>query len=117
MTAGVPLRIVAPLVSSFVLFLGIAAVSLWRRPTRGARVPFVPGRRPFLVRLGPTALGGYAVFLAIVLVFHVLIAGQRDAMRYAVAGGALLAFGVAVPVFALLNRLGSALRRRRSSPG
>ncbi|MGZ4151595.1 MAG: DUF6256 family protein, partial [Actinomycetota bacterium] len=70
----------------------------------------------FLRRLGTTALGGYAVFLAIVLVFHVLIAGQRDAMRYAVAGGALLAFGVAVPVFALLSRLESALRRRRSSP-
>jgi len=116
MIAGVALRIVAPVVSSFLLFLGIAAVSLRRRPTRGPRAPVVTGGRTFLRHLGTTALGGYAVFLTIVLVFHVLIAGQRDAMRYAVAGGALLAFGVAVPVFALLRGLESAVRRRRSSP-
>jgi Family of unknown function (DUF6256) len=116
MTAGVPLRIVAPIVSSFVFFLAIAGASLRRRPTRGPRAPVVTGGGPFLRRLGATALGGYAVFLAIVLVFHVLIAGQRGAMRNAIAGGALLAFGVAVPVFALLSMLESALHRRGSSP-
>lgn len=116
MNASVPLRVVAPLVAAFVLFLSIAAVSLRRRPERAPRARLVAGWAPYLRRLVTTALGGYAAFLVIVLVFHVAIAGQRDAMRYAVAGGALLAFGVAVPAFVLLARLELAVRRRRSSP-
>jgi hypothetical protein len=52
-----------------------------------------------------TVGGGYLVFLAIVVVFHVWIAGQRTALWSAVRGGAFLAFGVAVPVFLLLGWL------------
>jgi hypothetical protein len=50
----------------------------------------------------------------IVLASHVVIAHRRHAMRYAIAGGAVLAFGVAVPGFAILDRLETALRRRGS---
>jgi uncharacterized protein DUF6256 len=112
-SATVPLRVVAPVVSAFGLFLAVALVSLRRGGSPTHRSPSV--RSPASWRgLLTTALGGYALFLVIVLVFHVVIAHQRDAMRYAVAGGAVLAFGVAVPSFAILDRLEAALRRRRS---
>ncbi len=58
-----------------------------------------------------TAAGGYLFFLAIVLVFHVVIAGQRGALRSAAAGGAFLAFGVVLPAFAVLSWLERARRR------
>jgi hypothetical protein len=37
-----------------------------------------------------TTLGGYLVFLAIVLVFHIWLAGEGDALASAVWGGAFL---------------------------
>jgi hypothetical protein len=37
-----------------------------------------------------TTLGGYVVFLAIVLVFHVWLAGERNALASAAWGGAFL---------------------------
>jgi len=49
-------------------------------------------------------LGGYAVFLLIVLVFHVLIAGQRGALVSALWGGGFLAI-VAAGAFVLVSAL------------
>ncbi len=53
--------------------------------------------------LGVTVGGGYVAFLAIVLVFHVLIARQAGAFKSAATGGAFLAFGTALPAFTLLS--------------
>jgi len=108
--AGVPARVVAPLVAAFVLFVGIVVVAV-RRPSPA--VEPVPGRRPFLTRLVSTAVGGYAAFLLIVLVFHLVIAGQRDVMGGAAASGAALAFGIALPAFLALSAIEAAVRRRR----
>lgn len=109
----VPLRIVAPLVAAFLLFLGIIASSM-RRPEARAEVAVAGrGRSAWLRRLLSTAVGGYVVFLLIVLVFHVIIAGQREAMSSAIAGGALLAFVVSMPTFVLLAWIENGLRRRR----
>jgi hypothetical protein len=107
-----PLRVVAPLVAAFLLFLGIIASSI-RRPEAPAEVA-VAGRSRIgrLRRLLSSAVGGYVVFLLIVLVFHVIIAGQREAMSSAITGGALLAFVVSIPAFVLLSRIESGLRRR-----
>lgn len=55
-------------------------------------------------------VGGYAVFLAIVLIFHVWLARERDALSSAVAGGAFLA-GIA-----LLMAIGSSLISGRGRP-
>lgn len=91
-------RVVAPLVSAYALFVGIAA-SWWRHP---APLPSRSGRPPLRYQL-VLMCGGYAAFLTMVLVFHVWIAGQRGALRSAVTGGAFLAFGVALPAFLLLS--------------
>jgi hypothetical protein len=108
--AGVPARVVAPLVAAFVLFVGIVTVAV-RRPSP----PVERARRwrPFLTRLVSTAVGGYAAFLLIVLVFHRVIAGQRDVMGGAAASGALLAFGIAVPAFVAFSAIEAVVRRRR----
>ena len=99
-------RVVVPLVSAYALFVGIAA-SWWRHP---APLPSRSGRPLLRYQLALTC-GGYAAFLAIVLVFHVWVAGQRGALLSAVRGGAFLAFGVALPALLLLSWIDS--RRSR----
>jgi uncharacterized protein DUF6256 len=111
MIDGIPVRIVAPLVAAFVLFLGMLAASVGRRRTTSTRRPH--GSRSFLRRIVVTASGGYVAFLVIVLVFHRMLAGQRDVVGQAVSAGAVLAFAIALPAFVLLSCLESALRRRR----
>ena len=97
--------IVAPLVSAEALFLGI--VWNWSRhpaprPTRGSGTA-----GPGLVRyLAVMTGGGFLVFLGIVLLFHVWLAGQRGALRSAAVGGAFLA-SVAAATFLTVSWLGS----------
>jgi len=93
-------RIIAPLVSAFVLFVAMAVVSL-RRPDvrpRRERVVVVRGFGRYLATL---VGAGYATFLVIVAIFHVLIAGERGALGSAAAGGGFLTLAVVVPVFIL----------------
>jgi Family of unknown function (DUF6256) len=87
------------------------AASVGHRPesTKGRPHDF----RSSLRRIVVTVAGGYVVFLAIVLVFHRILAGQREVMGQAVSGGAVLAFAIALPAFLLLSRIESALRERR----
>ncbi len=78
----------------------------------GARHPVPRPPRPspltlrrlasFLRHLAVLAVGGYAVLLAVVLVFGVLIVGDDGSLRDAAAGGAFLLV-VATPVFVLLQ--------------
>lgn len=101
--------VVVPLLSAYVMFVGIAAYA-WRHPVprpgragAGHRRPASPAR---LVRhVAVNLAGGYVLFLAIVLVFHVWIAAQAGALSSAVRGGGFLAFGVAAPTFVLLSFL------------
>jgi Family of unknown function (DUF6256) len=104
----VPARIWAPLVTAFILFLGIAANSARRRtePTPRAWSPAA-----YVRTLTRTVVGGYLVFLSIVVVFHVGLAGDRAAFEDAAAKGAMLAFVVVTPAFAALSWLEHALRR------
>jgi Family of unknown function (DUF6256) len=113
MIGGVPVRVVAPLVAAFVLFLAILAVSI-RRP-HAAEVRD-RGRGAFLRRVVATVGGGYVAFLVIVLVFHRMLAAQRDVMCHAVPAGAALAFAVALPAFVLLSWVEWAVRRSIAKP-
>ncbi len=92
-------RVVVPLVTTYVLFI-VMAVATLRRPAAEPAGRSTPADRGIAVRsLVTTVVGGYLFFVLVVLVFHVWIAGQRGALRSAAAGGAFLAFGVALPVF------------------
>jgi hypothetical protein len=107
----VPLRIWAPLVATFVVFLGFVLATV-RRSGVARRTPPRVGTAS-IRRLVGTAIGGYATFLLIVLVFHRMIAGQRTVMGTAAARGALLGFAVAIPAFLLLSWLEALLRHAR----
>jgi hypothetical protein len=97
-------RVIWPLASAEVLFLCV--VASWLRLPPVEESPRRETSSSGLIRhVATTASGGYLVFLAIVLVFHVWIAGQKTALLSAVAGGAFLAFGLAAPVFLLLGWL------------
>ena len=91
-------RIVPPLVAAFAVFLAMLRVA-----TRSGRGEVVRARgswRDFVRYLAVTAVGGYLVLLAIVLVFHVVLARDHAAFRSAAAGGAAL-LAIVVPVFVL----------------
>jgi hypothetical protein len=83
--------VLPPLIAAYILFVAMVILvtrqreahsSLRRYETRGIRKS-----RPSI--LG-TTLGGYATFLAIVLIFHVWLAGERYALSSAASGGAFL---------------------------
>lgn len=82
------MRAVFPaLVSAYALFVGM--VLLARR--RGIpRPPDMGEERLDRREVTGTILGGYTVFLAIVVVFHVWLAGERDVFVEALLGGAFL---------------------------
>jgi len=97
-------RVIWPLASAGVVFLSI--VASWLRLPPVEEGPRRATSSTGLIRhVATTVGGGYLVFLAIVLVFHVWIAGQKTALGSAIAGGAFLAFGVAGPVFLLFGWL------------
>jgi hypothetical protein len=86
--------IVPPLVTAYAIFV-VMVVRAWRRG------PWEPRLR----RLTPreivwTVGGGYFVFLAIVAVFHVGLAGQHGALGSAATGGAFL-LAIASVVYAV----------------
>jgi hypothetical protein len=96
---------VVPVVSAFVLLAGIVLYAA-KHPEAGAVSHDAPAWRPRLALIGWTVVVGYAVFLAIVLVFHVWIVGQRGVIRSAAVDGAFLAaaFSAASVVLSALER-------------
>ena len=100
-------RDVIPVLAAFTVVASMAIYA--RRHPSGTERIEAPGWRN-VVRHQVITIGlGYLVFLAIVLVFHVWIAGKRGAMISALGGGAFLAFAVAMPLFIA----GSLIRARR----
>jgi hypothetical protein len=92
-------RVVIPLIAAYALFVFMALSTLRAPHVERADVEPVAGWRGPLGGLAVTVAGGYLCFLLVVLVFHVLIGGQRGAFVSAAAGGGFLAFGVAMPAF------------------
>jgi hypothetical protein len=102
-------RIVPPLVAGFAVFLAILRYA-YRHPS-DPTVRRPDDRWPGFARyLLATVVSGYVAMLAIVLVFHVVLARDHAALRSAAAGGAAL-LAIAVPLFVVVRwierRIGS----------
>jgi protein-S-isoprenylcysteine O-methyltransferase Ste14 len=98
--------IVPPLVTAYAIFV-VMVVRAWSGPKE--RTARASATRDIVM----TIVGGYLVFLAIVLVFHLALAGQRGAIRSAAWGGAVLLLGAAA-VYAGCLWTGAHIRRVRS---
>src|SRR5438128_9761072 len=101
--------IVPPLATAYAIFV-VMVVRAWRGPTPP------PTRPPTARQIFATVAGGYLVFLAIVAVFHVGLAGQHRALLSAATGGGFLLIAASVVYAACLRSLRSlrSLRRLRS---
>jgi hypothetical protein len=111
-------QVVIPTLAAFLLFL----LALWasaRMPTGRTAAAAPPTRMEDWARLvrllGATAVGGYAVFLVLVLVFYVALGGQGPGfVADALGSGAMLAFAVVVPSFLAMEALRALLRLARA---
>ena len=96
--------VLPPLITAYAVFAAMVVLS-WRRPV--AR-PNARGEGSTRVRLGRvvrTTVGGYVVFLAVVLIFHFWLAKEPDAFVNALWGGAFLS-GIALSVACCSSLLG-----------
>ena len=100
--------VVVPVLSAYALLAGVVVYAS-RHPDAGRLPPSVAGWRPKLRLIAITVAGGYGCFLAIVLVFHVWVVGQKGALGSALRGGGFLA-----AVCAVAFVLGSAIERMLS---
>jgi hypothetical protein len=99
--------VVPALVAAYALFVGMV-LHARRRPMLCRRD--IGGEELHRRDAIKTILGGYIVFLAIVVVFHVWLAGERDVLLEALWGGAFLssvAVGAALVSRAMSRRAGT----------
>jgi hypothetical protein len=80
--------VVPPLAAGYAVFVAMVLIAR-RRPVPRPRRQHDPLTAPRTHAIG-TTLGGYIAFLAIVLVFHVWLAEERETFASAVWGGAFL---------------------------
>lgn len=100
--------VLVPVLSAYALLVGVVVYAS-RHPDAGRPKAFVAGWRPRLRLIAVTVAGGYLCFLAIVLVFHVWVVGQKGALDSAIQGGSFLA-GVCAVAFVV----GSAIESMRA---
>ncbi|MGH2590176.1 MAG: DUF6256 family protein [Actinomycetota bacterium] len=81
--------IVPPLAAGYAVFVSMVLIARRRPVPRPGRGP-QGGAPASLAGVVGMTVGGYIVFLAIVLVFHVWLAREADALASAVWGGAFL---------------------------
>ena len=119
---GIPVRHdVIPLAVGYgltmtALGLGLL-VSERSRRVRAPRPPQRPGWPALVRHLFATALGGWTLLMAIVLLYYVAVAGQGRAFLFAaLTGTALMAFGIGVPALLLIAWCADRLQRRRGRP-
>jgi hypothetical protein len=102
-------QVLPPLVTAYVVFVAMVVLAR-RRP-----VPRPHGRsdepaRAYLSRVARTTVGGYVAFLVIVLIFHVWLTGETDALTSAAWGGAFLS-GMTLIVASASSLMGRRSRR------
>ena len=109
--SGVIRHDVVPLLSAYLLLVGMLLYHRRQRRRRGPQPedpirgwpPTYRGLVRFLVN---TAVGGYLAFMAMILLYNVLLGGEDVRLiRDAVTGGAWLGLGVAVPALLLFGWL------------
>jgi hypothetical protein len=103
--------VLPPVITAYGVFVLMVLLTQRKPVARPSRRSWWLGeRRRGLVRhLIATTAGGYAVFLAIVVVFHTWLGSERGAITSALIGGT----GLAVAVLGLFAGLASLPRRRR----
>jgi hypothetical protein len=116
------LQAVLPVVTAYCLFVVMVLVARRKPASRpSARSWWLGQRRRGLVRhLITTTVGGYLVFLGIVLVFHTWLGSERGAIASALLGGSTLAIAVLglFAGFASVDRIKKVTRPSRGSrPG
>jgi UDP-N-acetylmuramyl pentapeptide phosphotransferase/UDP-N-acetylglucosamine-1-phosphate transferase len=96
---------VIPVASAFAVWVAVL-FSYRRSAGRSRRSEERPtGRRAFGA-LASTVIGGYLVFLSIIVVFYFVLGGETPRFIYQALGeGSLLTFGIVVPVFLVLSWL------------
>ncbi|HEX9313158.1 MAG TPA: DUF6256 family protein [Actinomycetota bacterium] len=117
---------VIPVVSGYVVVMSMFVAHRRDRRRRAAR-----GRpdEPITIRGWPptwsgltryllaTALGGYVVFIAVILLYYFALGGENFTfIRDALTGGVWLGFGIAVPGLLFLAWVGERTRDRRVRP-
>lgn len=111
--------VVAPLTGVYAVLLAMTA-AWWRRAARGQLTCRAEGADPSapppparaLVRyLVTTAAMGAAVFMAVVLVFSYMFAGQQEALAEALTGGGAL-LGISLPLLFVAGMVERRLRSR-----
>jgi hypothetical protein len=101
--------VVAPLVATYGML--VALIFYASRHPRPPRAPARDVDLPRLVRhVIATTAGGFVIFLGIVAVFHVWLAGQPTAFGDALVGGGFLAASAAI-AFVLFSTVERRLRR------
>jgi hypothetical protein len=83
--------VVVPVASAYAVLAGVVLFAA-RHPSAGRPAEAPSGWRPRLRLIGVTIVGGYAVFLGVVLVYHTWLVGQPGALRSALHGGTFLVF-------------------------
>jgi protein-S-isoprenylcysteine O-methyltransferase Ste14 len=102
--------IVPPLVTAYAIFV-VMVVRAWRGQSTSAPTP------PTTRRIFATVMGGYLLFLLIVAVFHVALAGQHRALLSAATGGAFLLAGASAVYAVALWSVGRIGRVRSDREG
>jgi len=82
--------VVVPVASAYTVLAGVVLYAALHADA-DRPVDVRSGWRPRLRLIGVTIVGGYAVFVGIVLVYHTWLIGQRGALRSALHGGTFLA--------------------------
>ena len=108
-------QVIAPTVVAFGLFVA----ALWfgsRTPTPRTPVSDPPETVDDWVRLvrflGATAVGGFVVFLGLILIFYLALGGQGPGfVADALGSGAMLALAVVVPSFLAMEGIRALWRR------
>ncbi len=129
-----------PIVSGYVLLMAALALGLWlsrRTPSRPARRWRLPERWQhgwprLLLHLAATAVGGYLLLMAIVVLYYYGVARVAGSFLDSALTGCALLIGVTLPIFAAASWLterrarrgrrvrrarGAAARDRAAGPG
>jgi hypothetical protein len=110
---------VIPALTGFLLIM--AMILLTRRRPVGRPAPWTPMDRARVRAMTRSVAGlalvGYAIFVAIVLLYSVLLQGKHDDSLSTAVWGAPFLMAVAVPAFALFTWIADRAARRRARIG
>ncbi|MBV7699814.1 DUF6256 family protein [Streptomyces sp. TRM70350] len=117
---------VGVMLSGYLLVMGYLAIglrTLRRHPTKSAHITGTRGRRtrrgwPGLVRqVISTAIGGYALLMAVVVGYYHGVAGLGGGFLASASTGSATLVGIALPVYFVASWLAERRHSRRSADG